>query len=99
MHPIVEEIIFEEHIPLNIMGYQRAKASHNDANRNNNNPQLPRTFTYPIALDANDDTMMKKISPAFLPTFRGLSLEDLDQFLFEFKVLCQTYDYKMITGN
>lgn len=37
---------------------------------------------------------MKNISPTVLPTFRGLSLEDPDQFLFEFKLLCRTYDYE-----
>ncbi|KAH9325829.1 hypothetical protein KI387_006007 [Taxus chinensis] len=52
-----------------------------------------RTFTYPIQL-GDDDTSMKNISPAHLP-FRGMSSEDPDQFLFEFKVLCQTYDYKI----
>lgn len=36
---------------------------------------------------------MKNISPSILPTFRGKNYEDPDQFLFEFKVLCQTYDY------
>lgn len=76
------------------MGDRRAEANRNDSNRNNHDPQLPRAFTYPIALDADDDTTMKNISPAFLPTFCGLSSEDPDQFIFEFKVLCQTYDYK-----
>lgn len=55
--------------------------------------ELDRTFTYLIQL-GDDDTSMKNISPAHLPTFIGMSSEDPDQFLFEFKVLCQTYDYK-----
>jgi len=41
-----------------------------------------------------DDAPMKNISPSILPTFRGLSSKDPDQFLFEFKVQCQTYDYQ-----
>lgn len=75
------------------MGNHRAEANQNYANHNNDLPP-PHAFTYPITLEADDDTMMKNISPTFLPTFCGLSSEDPDQFIFEFKVLCQTYDYK-----
>jgi len=39
--------------------------------------------------------LMKSISPFILPNFRGLSNEDPDQFLFEFKILCKTYDYEL----
>ena len=52
-----------------------------------------RTFTTPILIDTTVSAPMN-ISPAILPTFRGLSLEDPDQFLFEFKLLCRTYDYE-----
>jgi len=37
---------------------------------------------------------MKKISPSALPHFHGLTTEDSDTFLFEFVVLCRTYDYE-----
>eukprot|EP00253_Pinus_taeda_P014105 PITA_14105 len=36
---------------------------------------------------------MKNISPSSLPHFHGLTSEDPDTFLFEFAVLCRTYDY------
>lgn len=51
-------------------------------------------FTYPIILNEDEEAPMKNISPSILPIFWGKSIEDLDQFLFEFKVLYQTYDYK-----
>lgn len=53
-----------------------------------------RTFSFPIAIDNHANELpMKYISLPILPTFHGKTLEDPDQFLFEFKVLCQTYDY------
>ena len=39
------------------------------------------------------DMKIKNISPSALPHFHGLTTEDPDTFLFEFVVLCQTYDY------
>ena len=36
---------------------------------------------------------MKNISPSILPKVYGTSTENLDAFLFEFDVLCQTYGY------
>jgi len=36
---------------------------------------------------------MKAIPLQNIPTFHGLTLEDLDAFLFEFDVLCWGYDY------
>ena len=36
---------------------------------------------------------MRNISPSTLPHFHGLITEDSGTFLFEFVVLCQTYDY------
>lgn len=47
------------------------------------------------ALPIGTDAPIKKISPLILPNFRGLSTEDTDQFLFEFKILCKTYDYEL----
>jgi hypothetical protein len=36
---------------------------------------------------------MKNIPPSSLPNFHGLESEDPDAFLFEFDVLCRSYDY------
>ena len=36
---------------------------------------------------------MENISPSVLPNSYGLRSEDLETFLFEFEVLCITYDY------
>lgn len=36
---------------------------------------------------------MKNISPSTLPNFHGLRSEDYETFLFEFEVLCRSYDY------
>jgi len=41
----------------------------------------------------NGDMKMKNISPSALPHFHGLTTEDPDTFMFEFVVLCRTYDY------
>lgn len=46
---------------------------------------------FPIR-ETNWDTKMKNISPSSLPHFHGLTIEDLDTFLFEFVVICRTYD-------
>jgi len=43
--------------------------------------------------ETNGDNKMKNISPSTLPHFHGLTREDHDIFLFEFVVICQTYDY------
>ena len=36
---------------------------------------------------------MKNISPLVLPCFYGKAVEDPDEFLFEFDILCRSYDY------
>ena len=36
---------------------------------------------------------MKNISPSVLPHFYGKVVEDLDEFVFEFDILCHSYDY------
>ena len=36
---------------------------------------------------------MKNISPSMLPHFYGKTVEDLDEFIFEFDILCHSYDY------
>jgi len=47
---------------------------------------------FPIR-ETNGDTNMKNISPSTLPHFHDLITEDPDTFLFEFDVICRTYDY------
>ena len=47
---------------------------------------------FPIR-ETNGEMKMKNISPSALPHFHGLTTEDPDTFLFEFVVLCRTYDY------
>lgn len=42
---------------------------------------------------AQNSVQMKKISTSTLPNFHGLIGEDPDTFLFEFHVLCCSYDY------
>ena len=36
---------------------------------------------------------MKNISPSVLPNFHGSRNEDPEEFLYEFEVVCRTYDY------
>jgi len=44
-------------------------------------------------LDKETNATMKNISPSVLPNFYGLKSEYPGTFLFEFEVLCRTYDY------
>lgn len=50
------------------------------------------TFDFPIA-NIEVISPMQNIPLSTLPTFNGLSTKDLDAFLFEFDVLCRSYDY------
>ena len=47
---------------------------------------------YPI-VDTTVNAPMKAIPLQNIATFHGLTLEDLDAFMFEFDVLCRHYDY------
>ena len=49
-------------------------------------------FGFPI-LDLTCDVNMKNIPASSLPTFYGKSTEDPDTFLFEFDILCRSYNY------
>ena len=42
---------------------------------------------------------MKNISPSILPRFHGKDTEDPDEFLFEFDILCRSYDYTSSEQN
>jgi hypothetical protein len=50
------------------------------------------TFGLPI-LDIAKEISMKNIPLSSLPHFRGMSTEDPDLFLFEFDILCRSYNY------
>jgi hypothetical protein len=50
------------------------------------------TFGFPI-LDLAPNVNMKNIPPSVLPNFRGTITEDPDAFLFEFDILCRSYNY------
>jgi hypothetical protein len=56
--------------------------------------ELPQetTFGFPI-LDLVHNVTMKNIPLSALPTFHGKNSEDLDVFLFEFDILCRSYNY------
>lgn len=51
------------------------------------------TLEFPIGDLPRGAAPMKNIPPAALPNFHGLSSEDPDEFLFEFDILCRSYDY------
>ena len=44
-------------------------------------------------MNPNTQVQMKNISPSALPHFYGKVHEDPDSFLFEFDILCRSYDY------
>ena len=50
------------------------------------------TFGFPI-LDTAMNATMKSIPATSLPSFYGKNSEDLDTFLFEFDILCRSYNY------
>ena len=50
------------------------------------------TFPFPLpSLVTNDN--LKNIPPTALPKFYCLASEDPDTFLFEFDILCHSFDY------
>ena len=51
------------------------------------------TLGFPISDLPAGITPMKNIPLSALPNFHGLSSEDPDEFLFEFDILCRSYDY------
>jgi hypothetical protein len=51
-----------------------------------------KTFGFPI-LDISRNISKKNISLSSLYTFRDMSTEDPDLFLFKFDILCRSYNY------
>ena len=54
--------------------------------------RIEATFRFPI-LDTMQDVTIKDIPPSSLPTFNGKINENPDTFLFEFDILCRSYNY------
>ena len=50
-------------------------------------------YTFPIR-ESYEEDKMKNTNPLVLPLFYWIPTEDRDTFLFEFEVLCHTYEYK-----
>jgi hypothetical protein len=50
------------------------------------------TFWFPI-LEITRYVSMKSIPLSSLPHFHGMSTKDPDSFLFEFDILCRSYNY------
>jgi hypothetical protein len=63
-----------------------------DEEERNREPEGESTFGFPI-LDLMPNVNMKNIPPSVLPNFRGMVTEDPDAFLFEFDILCRSYNY------
>ena len=65
-------------------------------NHHNEGDPLPEgtvsTLQFPIQ-QPEGITPMKNISPSVLPCFHGKATEDPNDFLFEFDILCRSYDY------
>jgi len=75
-------------------GRGRRGGGNNGGGRGNNggNRDGDNSFGFPI-VDEDSRATMKNISPYVLPNFHELRNEDPETFLFEFEVVCRTYDY------
>jgi len=80
---------FEEHLLQ--QGLEGLAMGDNNDNNAKTNATIT-TFELPIG-DVRGKAPMKNIPLSSLPSFQGMTVEDLDTFLFEFHVLCRTYDY------
>ena len=68
------------------------QASHHGENHVQNQDQGEATFGSPV-LDTARDIVAKNSPPSILPKLHGIPTEDLDSFLFEFDILCRSYNY------
>ena len=75
-------------------GRGRGGGGNNGGGRGNigGNRDGDNSFGFPI-VDEDSRATMKNISPSILPNFHGFRNEDPETFLFEFEVVCRTYDY------
>ena len=71
-----------------------------EENHHHEDNSLPKgtvaTLQFPIQ-QPEGTAPMKNISPSVLRHFHGIAAEDPDEFLFEFDILCRSYDYVMTT--
>ena len=65
---------------------------HLEVSGENHGSKEQSTFVFPI-VDLDTVTQMKNIPPSALPHFHGKVHEDPDSFIFEFDILCRSYDY------
>jgi hypothetical protein len=65
---------------------------HEEEGQAENEVASETTFGFPI-LDVVQNVTMKNIPLSALPTFHGKHSEDPDVFLFEFDILCRSYNY------
>ena len=56
------------------------------------NEKMVPTLEFSIRI-ALGNHPMKNIPLSTLPIFHGLASEDVNEFLFEFDILCRSYDY------
>jgi hypothetical protein len=62
-----------------------------DEHKEENEETIP-TLEFPIRTMPGNYPM-KNIPLSALPNFHGLSSKDTDEFLFEFDILCRSYNY------
>ena len=65
---------------------------HAEGSRENQVNDEHSTFGFPI-VKSKENVQMKNISPSNIPHFHGKDHQDPDSFVFEFDILCQSYDY------
>ena len=90
-----KETIMAEEVIDGGRGRGRRGGNNGDNNgeeNNGRNREGDNLFGFPI-VDEETHTTMKNISPSVLPNFYALRSEDPETFLFEFEVVCRTYDY------
>jgi hypothetical protein len=75
--------------------FHREDPPNNKDQENNENTIF--TLVFPISdVPTRGMAPMKNIPLLVLPNFHGLYTEDLDDFIFEFDILCRSYDYTTI---
>lgn len=69
-------------------------------NNDKNSKTYITTTTFEFTIwNLRGEDPMKDITLSSLPSFQGMTMEDLDKFWFEFDVLCRMYDYAIDAQN
>ena len=92
---VTEETIMTEEVNRFGRGRGRGGGGGNNAGgtgNNGGNRDGDSSFGFPI-VDEDSRATMKNISPSIPQNFHGLRNVDPETFLFEFEVVCRTYDY------